>query len=229
MSDERRDRFTDDVAPYLLGALDDAEHQAFVAHLRECQACQELVATLQPVADALPAAAPQLQAPDALRGRLMATVRSEASLRAGTGRAPRATRREKRAWRLAAVIGAAALAATAVVLVVVLAGGGSSTRVIRARLSVASASASLRISSGHGTLRMTGMPRTPAGKVYEVWIERAGAPQPTGALFTVGRHGAATVAVPGSLAGAGAVMVTAEPAGGSRVPTSAPLLVARLS
>jgi hypothetical protein len=73
------------------------------------------------------------------------------------------------------------------------------------------------------------MPQTAPDKVYEVWVKRSGAPQPTDALFTVTGSGSATVGVPGSLGGVKEVMVTAEPLGGSKAPTSAPVIVARLS
>jgi hypothetical protein len=41
--------------------------------------------------------------------------------------------------------------------------------------------------------------------------------------------GAGSADVPGDLHGVSQVMVTTEPAGGSAVPTSAPLIVARLT
>jgi hypothetical protein len=65
--------------------------------------------------------------------------------------------------------------------------------------------------------------------VYEVWIKRSGAPQPTDALFTVTAQGDATVGVPGSLDGVKVIMVTSEPLGGSRVPTTSPVIIAHLS
>jgi hypothetical protein len=73
------------------------------------------------------------------------------------------------------------------------------------------------------------MPSTASGKVYEVWLERGGRAHPTDALFTVTSTGRATVGVPGSLKGVTTVMVTAEPEGGSLVPTSKPVIVARIS
>jgi hypothetical protein len=117
-----------------------------------------------------------------------------------------------------------------VVLVIALSsGGGSSTRVIRAEVIPPRASASLRLSDGHAQLDIAGMPQTTAQRVYEVWIKRSGAPQPTDALFTVTAAGDATVGVPGSLSGVKVIMVTSEPLGGSKVPTSSPVIVARLS
>ena len=73
------------------------------------------------------------------------------------------------------------------------------------------------------------MPQAGAGRVYEVWTKRAGAPAPTDALFTVTGGGKATVAVPGGVSGVKEILVTSEPLGGSRVPTRTPVIVARVS
>jgi len=90
------------------------------------------------------------------------------------------------------------------------------------------ASGWLRLSGGHAELTLAGMPQTNLGRVYEVWVERSGAPEPTDALFTVTSRGAATVGVPVGVPGARAVLVTSEPLGGSRVPTTPPMVIARL-
>jgi hypothetical protein len=71
---------------------------------------------------------------------------------------------------------------------------------------------------------LAGMPQPPPGKIYEIWLSRGAAPQPTDALFGVTRHGRGAVAVPGSLRGVKEVLVTSEPLGGSTHPTSAPLI-----
>jgi anti-sigma-K factor RskA len=220
----------EDAAPYVLGALTEAEHEAFLAHLQSCVSCREEVASLQTVANALPAAVPQLRAPERLRGRVLATVQAEAELRNASARPERLLRAERRApWRLA--LGGLA-AAAAVIAIALLAGGsgsGSSTHVYRAEVPVArGASATLRVSAGHGTLQIARMPQVAPGHVYEVWVKRSGAPQPTDALFTVNSAGNATVAVPGSFSGVKTVMVTAEPAGGSSVPSGAPVILANV-
>jgi anti-sigma-K factor RskA len=86
----------------------------------------------------------------------------------------------------------------------------------------------VRVTGAHAEMTLTGMPQTGPGHIYEVWLKRAGAPEPTNALFTVTRGGAATVGVPGSTSGVKDVLVTAEPLGGTRVPTTAPVIVAKL-
>jgi hypothetical protein len=75
------------------------------------------------------------------------------------------------------------------------------------------------------------MPAPAVGRVYEVWLDHGEgtAPQPTDALFSVSRAGRASVDVPGDLDGVKAVLVTDEPAGGSRVPSGAPVIAATLS
>jgi anti-sigma-K factor RskA len=230
-------------APYVLGALTEPEHEAFRRHLDACAVCREEVAALQVVASALPVAAPQLSAPPELKQRVMASVHEDLgrvsvhmrqparwSARARSDGASARTRPWPR-WR-PLLVPAGALAAVAVVLVAVLAlssGGGGGARLIRAEVTVPRASAWLRVSAGHAQLDVSGMPQTPAVRVYEVWVKRSGAPQPTDALFTVTAAGDATVDVPGGLQGVKVIMVTSEPRGGSKVPTSAPVIVARLS
>ena len=75
------------------------------------------------------------------------------------------------------------------------------------------------------TLRVRGLHNPLPGRVYEVWLKRPGqTPVPTDALFTVSRGGTASVQVPGDLRGVDKVLVTSEPRGGSRVPTTQPII-----
>jgi len=216
-------------APYVLGALTEAEHEAFLAHLSTCAVCREEVAALQMVAAALPAAAPQVPAPAKLKRRVMSEVRADARRAAAERSRPPAARRAlgPRRWRLAIVPATAALAVIALVTTLALS-GGSGTRVIRAEVSAPGASAAVRVSGSHAELTLAGMPQTAPGRVYELWVKRSRGPEPTDALFTVTAHGQATVGVPGSVAGVKALMVTSEPLGGSRAPTTAPSVVATL-
>jgi len=221
----------EDAAPYVLGALTEEEHAAFLVHLRSCAICRDEVAALESVAAVLPAAVPQLSAPDELKHRVMATVRSEASLRDSTQPVPgrRASRARRPVWR-GGLAGVGALAAVLIAVVLVVSGGsGGSTRVIRAQVTAPGAYVSVSLNGGHAQLELARMPQSPPNHVYEVWIKRAGAPQPTDALFTVSSTGSATVGVPGAISGVKQILVTAEPTGGSKVPTSTPVIVANLS
>ncbi len=108
-------------------------------------------------------------------------------------------------------------------------GGGSHARLIHASVVGVRGTASLRLVDGRGELIVHHMPAPPAGKVYEVWIKRGTArPRPASALFSTTPDGSGDVAIPGSLRGVSVVMVTPEPYGGSRVPTHAAVVVARL-
>jgi anti-sigma-K factor RskA len=224
----------DNAAPYVLGALPDDEHRAFVLHMESCGVCREEVAALQVVASALPAVTPQLSAPAQLKERVMAEVaEDERALASASGERTRRQRGHAPAWLgWRPLLASGALAAAAVVVAVIaIASGGSGaegTRVIRAEVTARNASALLRVSDDHAQLDVSGLPQTPPQRVYEVWIKRSGAAQPTDALFTVTSKGDATVGVPGSFKGVRVVMVTSEPLGGSTVPTNAPVILARV-
>jgi hypothetical protein len=88
----------------------------------------------------------------------------------------------------------------------------------------------LKVSGGKGELFVTGMPAPGPGEIYEVWLQRGTrAPSPTRARFEVDAAGRADVDVPGDLSEVSRVLVSAEPAGGSRKLTRAPVLIATLN
>ncbi len=249
------DAFYEDAAAYVLGALTGEEHERFNAHLEGCPECREEVARLQVAADALPLAAPQLSAPPELKRRVMQAVEepgrrpagSEAAAVQGVGDAAaaperrdvaeqrarrwtprRSAARPPRRWAIGAVGALAVVAVALAVVALASTGGNGSSRVVSAQVQQRGASATLRIAAGRGELVVAGMPQVPPRGTYEVWVQRGGAPQPTDALFSVSGAGGATVAVPGSMAGVRRVLVTAEPLGGTRTPTSPPVIVARV-
>ncbi len=212
-----------DAAAYVLGALEPAEADAFRRHIADCAACREEVAAYEQVAQGLPAAGGErYEVPSDLRKRVMREVRANPKPRSAAPavQAPR-SRRPLIAWG-----GALAAAAVAVIVAVALSSGGSGTRAIEA----SAGNAELRITGGRGDLIVHHLPQLPAGRIYEMWVQRGSSPPaPTGTLFSVSAVGKAAVGVPGSLDGVSAVMVTQEPAGGTLAPTSAPVIVARLS
>jgi hypothetical protein len=218
----------------VLGALEPSESERFRLHLAECVVCRDEVQALRAAADALPMAAPQLRVPAALRRRVLRQVRAER--RVGVAR----ERRSRFALRLPppramsrapALAGGLALVATAVVVATrPWHGGSSQARQIEASVRVPAARATLRVVSGRGELVIGGMPAAPQGRIYEVWVRRAGSPPaPTSALFDVTSSGRATVDVPGDLRGAREVLVTDEPRGGSLRPTRMPVIRASLA
>jgi anti-sigma-K factor RskA len=221
-----------DVAAYALGALEPAEATAFAAHLKTCAVCREELAEFESVVSALPMSVPPHPAPPGLRQRVLDEVAADAR----PAPTPALPARRRLRWpalpRPALALGTAMAAVVIAVVVGLTLGGGSTpqTRVYHAQVMGSSASARLTVTDGHAELIVRHMPAPPRGKIYEVWLARAhGAPQPTSALFSVTRTGSGDVAVPGSLHGVRIVMVTPEPAGGSRVPTHAPVIRAQLT
>ncbi len=214
----------EDAAAYALGALEPSEAEAFRRHLRDCPACQKDVAEFEQTTRALPDSGVRYEVPKDLRRRVLAEVRATPKA-AG---ASRKTPAPSRSWRPALAWGGAfaAVVIIAVVLVVALSSGGSSPRTIEA----STGNAELQITSGRGDLIVHRLPQLPAGRIYEMWVQRGSAtPTPTGTLFGVRPNGSAAVGVPGSLSGISAVLVTQEPAGGTLAPTSAPVIVAHVT
>ncbi len=198
-----RDECTAESAAYVLGALEPDEAERYRRHLGRCAACREEVTSMRPVTDALLVAVPQYRSPARLRRRVLRTVHAR----------PRRTKPVRAAITAAAV--AASLAA-AIIFTQRPAPGGPAAQV--------------RIGGGHAELSVEHLASPAPGRIYEVWLERPNAaPAPTAALFTVNRAGAADVAVPGDLRGVRELLVTEEPAGGSRVPTGQPVIVAPTS
>jgi anti-sigma-K factor RskA len=218
---------SDDAAAYVLGALDGHEASEFRAHIASCESCAEEVGRFAAAAAMLPLAAPQIKAPAKLRRRVIGEARREQ--RAGA---------QSRGWRPARrfeLVGAGALAVGLALGALLLAPGTPGTTVIRAQVAAVSVwhtrtrpVAWLDRSGSDATLVVEDLPQAPAGKVYELWVERGGRPRPTDALFEPTSGGRAEAVVPGGVAGASAVLVTAERRGGAEVPTMAPLIHASL-
>ncbi len=219
-----------DAAPYVLGALADAD--GYREHLGECASCRAEVAELQQVVDTLPASVPAIRAPESMRERVLATVRSEAELlkAAHSPAAEPPTRAGRRRSLRVSPLGAGlAIAATAAAAVAITIGVRSGTpvhvRTAQIAANIPGAHASLRVRGAHAELVVSGMPQAPRGDIYEVWLARSpSSVQPTDALFGVTSAGSGSVNVPGNLHGVQQVMVTREPAGGSSQPTSPPVL-----
>jgi hypothetical protein len=220
-----------DVAAYALGALEPAEAEAFERHLQSCAVCPVELDSFRQVVDQLAFSPVRHAAPAQLRRRVMRAVDGEPRLDPGARR----ERRRMRLWfavprpALAFSTGFGALAAAAAVVVLLALSGGSSTRTINT-LVTGRGNASLKISRGHAHLIVRNFPAPPKGKIYEVWLQHgSAAPSPTTALFSVTGSGDGDVDVPGSLKDVSHVLVTPEPAGGSKVPTHTPVISATLS
>jgi hypothetical protein len=223
-----------DAAAYALGALDPAEVDAFREHLESCVVCAEELPAFQQVATLLSMGAPAHSAPRRLRRRVLRAVHEELRDAAAPASEPL-----PRGVLCRGSLPRPALALVVLLMLVLVIGArgtvlssnrASSTRVIRASVVNSPGRAQLRVTGGEAKLLVNHLPPPPAGLIYEVWLQRGNhAPSPTSALFGVTAEGAGDIDVPGDLRGVSQVTVTQEPADGSRVPTHAPVIIARLS
>ncbi|MGP3938315.1 MULTISPECIES: anti-sigma factor [Streptomyces] len=69
----------------------------------------------------------------------------------------------------------------------------------------------------------SGLPEPPAGRIYQLWFSDGGTMRPAGLMDSSGASAAAVLS--GAVGKASAMGVTVEPAGGSKAPTTDPLVL----
>jgi Anti-sigma-K factor rskA/Putative zinc-finger len=228
-------RWRADLSAYLLGALEPDESEAMDRHLEDCQRCRDELRWLQPAIDLIPESVVQLEPPSGLRTRLLAEVRSDA-VELGTAAEPSAApgpATAKRRRGLGGFFLRPAVALTAVALAGAVIGGyalrgggdeaGTTTTATTTIAQGGSVQATLESSGDSGTLQLTGLKQAPSGRIYQAWVQKGNRIEPS-SLFDVRRDGTASTAIPHQLQGADMVMVTLEPQGGSKQPSSKPLV-----
>jgi anti-sigma-K factor RskA len=242
------ERYEENVGAYLLGALPELERQAFERHVERCGDCRSAVERLRPAADALPRATTLLTPPPRLKAALMEVVEREARapdrrVSNESAASPRTRARRQRLMRLLSPrsrLRPAAVWASAALFLLAGAAGGfalagglhDGSQRLTAQVDqrhLPRASAQLVVAEGGSTavLRTNAMPTLDEGSVYQVWLQRDGEVIPQ-SLFQVGPDGRGAGVVTDGVEGADAVMVTREPAGGSRAPTETPVLSVEL-
>ncbi len=223
MNEAEHDRWRDDIAAYLLGALEPGEAAELERHIAGCADCEEELERLRPAVQVLPQTVEPVEAPPALRGRLMEQVRSEAG---DSQEAPAARRAPRWQFGLRPLIGLAALA-----LVVAAIGGyaisnsgsdGAKTTTVVTGHSPGVTAQMVR-EGETGTLRLANLHQLPGGKVLQAWVQRGKQVVSAKALFVPNSDGTATATIDG-MNGVNTVMVTAEPRGGSVQPTGKPIV-----
>lgn len=235
------DRYKSQLPGYLLGALAPGERTDLEHHLNGCAECRAELTWLEPATAVLAADVDQVAPSPNLKGRIMAAVEAdlaenpvepEPSSDPAPAREPSRARRNGRPGWLAGLLRPAALGAVATALFlgaaigVVLDKGDSpapTERQVVTGESNIGADVVLVSSDGTGTLKMTGLKRPDEDQVYQAWIQRGQSVEPTDSLFVPRRDGTATASIP-DLAGVDAVMVSAEPRGGSEQPTTTPVI-----
>lgn len=231
----------EEVAAYAIGGLDPQQVPDFEKHLAGCKRCQEELRWLAPAVGALPEAVERQAPPPELKQRLMAEVRADA---ADAERQTRTDERRERAeartgfgdWVRGLNVGGLTwkpLAGLALVILVVAAGigyavgnGGGSGGAHTWEVPTTAANtvgAKVVTEDDRGEVHLTGVEPLPKGRILEAWVEREGIIEPVPALFAPDQAGRASTTIE-SMKGVTTVLVTQEPAGGSKKPTTKPFV-----
>ncbi len=240
MTEIDHDGWSEDVAAYVLGALESERAAELERHAEGCERCRAELRWLMPAAQAIPESVERVEPPPELRSRLLAEVRADAAgAAAGGGRAaePGLSQRLS-SWLRDLGSGPMGLrpvagVATAVLVVVAVAGyaigggigagseGGGTSTVVAGHAPGVTAR---MVSEGDsGTLHLANVNQLTNDKILEAWVRRDGEVEPVRALFVPDREGRASTELP-DMSGVEVVMVTAEPRGGSAAPTSPPIV-----
>jgi anti-sigma-K factor RskA len=253
MNETDHERWSEDVAAYMLGALEPAEAAELERHAEGCERCQAEIRWLTPALDALPQGVERLQPPRVLRERIMSEVRMEAGPgeargeagaggeRAEAGGADREARPglggRISGWvrdlgsgpmglRPVAGFAAAVLVVAAVAGFAIGGGLGSDEGTATSTIVAGEApgiTAKMVSEGDSGTLHLANVEQLPSDRVLEAWVQRDGEVEPVEALFVPNREGQASTELP-DMDGVEVVMVTTEPSGGSSAPTGEPLI-----
>jgi len=217
MSGSDHNRWSEDLAAYMLGALESAETAEFERHLAGCERCQGEVRWFEPAVHTLPETVERQEPPPQLRTALMAEVRADVQ-----PKSRRAKQRPRRSWFLRpAVAFAVVILAVAVVAGYEIGKGGSDGGRQNTVLSTSEHGINVEmIREGEGgTLHLANLHRLPPDKVLEAWVRREGTVEAVPALLVPDRKGQAETTI-ADMNGVDTVMVTEEPQGGSEEPTS---------
>lgn len=214
-------RWSDDLAAYVLGALDPREAADFERHLEGCESCREELRWLEPAVHSLPEAVERQEPPRQLREALMAEVREDAR------RAPRPSpAKPRRRWLMKPAMGFAVLALLVAGVVgyeVGRDGGNGNGGATTIERQINGMTVRMIQEGDRGKLVLIGVRQLPPAKVLEAWVEREGEVEAVPALFVPDRRGHAETTI-ADMRGVETVMVTVEPRGGSETPTSEPIM-----
>jgi anti-sigma-K factor RskA len=221
MNEREHEERRDELAAYLLGSLDPGEAAALEQHLAGCEACRTELDWLRPAARLLPETVDRVEPPPELRARIMGEVEADAEPKPA---------RSRFAWKGRALVlrPAAGLAVLALLVAAIAgyairdggSGGGATTTVVAGK--EPGVTAEMVRDEDSGTLRLANVRQLPAGEVLQAWVRR-GKKIESAKTFVRSRDGTATAVIE-DMQGVNAVMVTAEPRGGSDYPTSEPIV-----
>jgi anti-sigma-K factor RskA len=229
MSGSDHTRWSEDLAAYMLGALEPDEAADFERHLEGCERCRNEARWFGPAVNSLPESVARQEPPPRLREALMAEVRADA-------RASEAGAKDRGGSVLGWIRGnfsprglrlASGFAALALVVAAVsgyeIGKGGSESEGNGGAVTLSSEEHGIDVKMVRegegGTLHLANVHQLPPGKVLEAWVRREGTVEAVPALMVPDRKGQAETTI-ASMKGVDTVMVTEEPQGGSEEPTS---------
>jgi anti-sigma-K factor RskA len=220
MSGNDHTQWSEDLAAYMLGALEPGETAGFERHLEGCERCQNDLRWFEPAVRSLPESVERRQPPPRLREALMAEVRAEAQ--------PESRPAKRRSWSWfsrPAMAFAVLILAVAVVAGYEIGKGGSgedggSTTLVSQQHGI---DVKMVREGDGGTLHLASLQQLPPDKVLEAWVRREGTVEPVPALLVPDRKGQAETTI-ADMNGVDTVMVTEEPQGGSETPTGEPVV-----
>jgi anti-sigma-K factor RskA len=226
MNGSGHNRWSEDLAAYMLGALSSSEAAEFERHLEGCEHCQGEVRWFEPAVHTLPESVERQDPPPRLRTALMAEVRADVQeeggrderssflpdfLRGGFG---------SRGLRLVTGLAVIAFAIAAVAgFEIGKSGSGQGGGATTLSASEHGIDVKMVREGEGGTLHLANVHQLPPGKVLEAWVRREGTVESVPALMVPDRKGEAETSI-ASMKGVDTVMVTEEPQGGSEAPTS---------
>jgi anti-sigma-K factor RskA len=236
MSDSDHKRWSEDLAAYMLGALDPAETAELERHLEGCEHCRQEMRWLDPAVHTLPEAVERREPPRRLREGLMAEVRADARrAESEQARAEGSSRSVLPAWLRGGSRQRGLRLATGFAAAVLLVGAAAGYEIGKEGSGDDPPASTLfsRQDSGvvvkmvaegeGGTLHISHLHQPRPGKVLEAWVLREGEVEAVPALFVPDRNGQAETRI-ADMDGVEEVMVTEEPRGGSEEPTSKPIV-----
>jgi anti-sigma-K factor RskA len=220
MSGSDHNRWSEDLAAYMLGALTPEETAGFERHLEGCERCQGEMRWFEPAVNALPESVERAEPPPRLRAALMAEVRADAKPER------RPAKQRSRGW-----FSKPAIAFAVLVLAVALGAGyeigkgGSGDSGSPTVLSTSENGIEVKMvqEGDGGTLHLANVHQLPPDKVLEAWVRREGTVEAVPALLVPDRKGQAETRI-ADMSGVDTVMVTEEPQGGSETPTGKPIV-----
>jgi anti-sigma-K factor RskA len=227
---------------YASGALTDAEHDAFVAHLPSCGQCRQEVAELVATATLLGIAAAETP-PPGFRERVMAEVGQTRQLPPVVSTLAEAAERKRRrkgtGWPLSAAAGVAALAlglgAWGLSLnhenshlrhqgdLIAAVQTAADAKTVTAAKGDATAAVTMSRTDGDMVFMASGLRDLGSDRTYQVWLLGPGSTVRSVGTFDSKGQQHTTRLFPGP-GEATSLAVTEEPAGGSTRPTTQPVL-----